>query len=551
MREKIRRELVSILSELGVEDPNVEVLLTKNKEHGDLYSPVAMKYAKVLGMPAVQLGEEIQQRLLSSNLNDVIEKVEVRPPGFVNIFLSPNVIRNYLVEVLETGEIPVKGFLPESERKNVLLEFVSANPTGPLSIAHARQAAVGDALARIMRFAGHNVHTEYYLNDVGVQIKLLGQSLKERCKEVLGLGCAIPEGGYKGEYLKALAGKFLSVWRDKIGDIDSVDIEEFSRFAVGEILSMIRQELARFGVKFDSWYSQEVMEKSGKVEQAISLLQEKNLIYKKDGAVWFASSRFGDDKDRVMIKSDGSKTYFTADIGYHRDKFLRGYDYLINIWGPDHHGYIPRVKASVAAMGFDPNALQVVIVQLVSLYRDSEPIPMSTRQGKYITIDELMDEVGVDAARFFLLMRKTSSHLDFDLDLAKRQAPENPVYYVQYAHARACRILEMAQTGGLLVSSKRFAELFGLSKSEEEEDLISALLRFRDVIEACLFDTDPYPLVDYLRTLSTTFHRFYEKCRVLGEENNVSLFRLGLVKTTQITLRSGLSLLGVSAPDRM
>ncbi len=551
MKDRLKKAIAEALEEMGQPSPQVEVFPTKTREHGDLYTPVAMKYAKALGRPAVEIGEELRRRLLSSELKDVIARIEVKPPGFVNIFLSSSFVLDYLCDLLKMKKVPVAGFLPETERKKVLLEFVSANPTGPLSIAHARQAAVGDALARIMRYAGHSVTTEYYLNDVGVQIRLLGQSLKERCKEMLGQGCTIPEGGYRGEYLKEIASKFLSVWRDRIEDLDSIPLEEFSRFAVGEILSVIKQELDRFGVRFDNWYSQELMEKQGKVKLALEELREKGLLYEKDGAIWFASSRFGDDKDRVVIKSDGNPTYFTADIGYHRDKFERGYELLIDMWGPDHHGYIPRVKAVLSALGYDPSALKVIIVQLVSLYKNGQPVPMSTRQGQYITIDELMDEVGVDVSRFFLLMRRTDSHLDFDLDLAKKQAPENPVYYVQYAHARACRILEMAESANLQVSPDKFREVFAVSKNEEEQDLINSLLRFRDTLEACLFDLDPYPMVEYLRTLAGQFHRFYERCRVLGEEIDLSLFRLGLVRAVRISIKEGLGLLGVSAPERM
>ncbi len=551
MKDRLKKAIAEALEEMGQPSPQVEVFPTKTREHGDLYTPVAMKYAKALGRPAVEIGEELRRRLLSSELKDVIARIEVKPPGFVNIFLSSSFVLDYLCDLLKMKKVPVAGFLPETERKKVLLEFVSANPTGPLSIAHARQAAVGDALARIMRYAGHSVTTEYYLNDVGVQIRLLGQSLKERCKEMLGQGCTIPEGGYRGEYLKEIASKFLSVWRDRIEDLDSIPLEEFSRFAVGEILSVIKQELDRFGVQFDNWYSQKLMEKQGKVKVALDELREKGLLYEKDGAIWFASSRFGDDKDRVVIKSDGNPTYFTADIGYHRDKFERGYELLIDMWGPDHHGYIPRVKAVLSALGYDPSALKVIIVQLVSLYKNGQPVPMSTRQGQYITIDELMDEVGVDASRFFLLMRRTDSHLDFDLDLAKKQAPENPVYYVQYAHARACRILEMAESANLQVSPDKFREVFAVSKNEEEQDLINSLLRFRDTLEACLFDLDPYPMVEYLRTLAGQFHRFYERCRVLGEEIDLSLFRLGLVRAVRISIKEGLGLLGVSAPERM
>ncbi len=550
MKTLIEKALKKIVTDKFSKPVNILLFPTKDISYGDFYTPIAMQLSKEIQRPARDIAAEIVEALLASEAGQLLEKAEVAGPGFINIFFSKKAIVDFMKSIISSGELPVKGFVEEGRR--VLFEYVSANPTGPLSIAHARQAAVGDALVRIMRYAGHKVDTEYYLNNVGVQIDLLGRSLKERCLETLGRSCLIPEGGYKGAYLKELAARFLSVCREKIESIDDAPIEEFSRFAVGEILGIIKDELYRFGVSFDNWFSQEAMEKEGEVKEALDILRDRGFLYEKDGAVWFASTRFGDDKDRVVIKSDGSNTYFTADIAYHRNKFERGYNWIIDMWGPDHHGYIARVKAAIDALGFNPDLFDVIIVQLVTLYKNGRPLAMSTRQGEYITIDELMDEVGVDAARFFLLMRRTSSHLDFDIDLAKKQAPENPVYYVQYAYARACRIMEMSGTSPEGMSIDLFEKGFWDGEIEaEERQLISLSLRFQSVIEACLFDLDPYPLNEYLRTFAAAFHRFYERCRVISEDELKTAFRLGIVEVSRIVLKKGLDLLGISAPERM
>ncbi len=552
LKKTLAKTLKQILMEnFSVADPVVELLPTKDNKYGDWYSPLAMKYARQIKCSPEELARGVCQNL-PEELKSYFLKIEVKPPGFINFFLGEKFYKDFFAPLLDENKpIPGKDLVSPEEKRKILLEFVSANPTGPLSVAHARQAAIGDSLARILRFAGYDVTTEYYLNDVGVQINLLGLSLKERCKEIVGGSCVIPEGGYKGEYLRELANKFLSIWREKIADLEEIPLEEFSKFAVGEILLLIRKELERFGVSFDNWYSQEIMEKQGKVEEAIAILKEKGLIYEKDGALWFAASKFGDDKDRVIIKSDGTKTYFTADIGYHLDKFRRGYQLLIDMWGPDHHGYIPRVKAALEALGYDPDLLRVVIVQLVTLYKNQQPIPMSTREGKYITIDELIDEVGVDAARFFLLMRRTNSHLDFDLDLAKKQAPENPVYYIQYAYARGKRIIDKALDIRERFSIDLFNKYFYLPKEGPERDLIFSFLLFREAIESVIFDLDPYALVDYLRDLAAKFHKFYERCRIIGEIEEKAIVRYALVLVAVRLLKEGLSLLGVSCPDRM
>ena len=550
MKRIIEKALKGIVSTKFGRDEDILLLPTKDFSFGDFYTPVAMRLSKVIKRPAPEIATELADALRSSDAGELIDKAEAAGPGFVNISFSSKAILDFMRSVIGSQELPAKGFV--EDKRKILLEYVSANPTGPLSVAHARQAAIGDSLVRIMRYAGHNVDSEYYLNNVGVQIELLGRSLKERCKEIIGSTCLIPEGGYKGAYLKELAAKFLSVYRDKIGDIENIPLEEFSRFAVGEILGIIKDELYRFGVSFDNWFSQEAMEKGGEVKEALAILKERGFIYEKDGAVWFASSRFGDDKDRVVVKSDGSNTYFTADIAYHRNKFQRGYNRVIDMWGPDHHGYIARVKAAIDALGYNPELFNVIIVQLVTLYKDGKPLAMSTRQGEYIPIDELMDEVGVDAARFFLLMRRTSSHLDFDIDLARKQAPENPVYYVQYAYARACRIMEMAGRDPESVLNALLESGYPDKGSEREErEIISLVLRFQSVIEACLFDLDPYPMNEYLRTFASGFHRFYERCRVISEDNARTAFRLGIVEVSRVVLRSGLELLGVSAPERM
>jgi arginyl-tRNA synthetase len=461
--------------------------------------------------------------------------VKVEGAGFINFYLSEKYFYAQLEDIISVGEN--FGRLDYGKKIKVLIEFVSANPTGPLSVAHARQAAVGDVLANILKFLGYKVKREYYLNDEGNQIDILGESIKLRLKELAGEKIEFPGNYYQGEYIYEIAKKFT---------VHSSQSKVLADYGVKYILKIIKKELDDFGVKFDYWYSQKKLRQSGKIKKGLDFLKQKGFLFEQDGALWFKSTQFGDDKDRVVVKSDGSYTYLAPDIAYHQDKFKRGFSWLINLWGPDHHGYISRLKAAVKALGKDPGSVSIIIVQLASVFRAGVQIQMSTRRGQYITLREVLDEVGADAARFFFLMRRTSSHLDFDLEVAKKQTPENPVYYVQYAHARICSILR---------NSRKKIKLKGadlnLLKEKEELELIKKLWQFSYVLDICLKTQDPYLLTVYLQEVAESFHRFYDRHRVLGESEPLTKARLLLIEATRIVLANSLGLLRISRPQRM
>ena len=505
---------------------------------GDFTTNIALKLSKTLkNSPrqiAATLVELIQNEITKSELKDLINQIKVEGAGFINFYLNADYFYNQLSKIITEGKDALKQDLGEG--KKVLIEYVSANPTGSLSVAHARQAAVGDCLANILKFLNFDIQREYYLNDEGNQINILGKSVQLRREELKGAEIEFPENYYQGDYIIDIA---TEAHKQKISDAALGD------FAAGNILKIIKQELVDFGVDFDCWYSQKELAKSGKVEQAFSQLKEKGFLFEQDGALWFKSTAFGDDKDRVIIKSDGSQTYLAPDIAYHQDKFNRGFSWLINLWGPDHHGYINRIKASMHAFGHSPDSLSVIIVQLATIFRNGQPVQMSTRRGQYITLREVLDEVGSDAARFFFLMRRTSSHLDFDLEVAKKQSAENPVYYVQYAHARICSILR-----SVTIESKVDLDLSVL-KEKEELNLIKKMLEFKVILNICLITCDPYMVTVYLQELSESFHKFYDLHRVLGQSEVLTSARLALIKGVKIVLSCGLELLGVSQPESM
>jgi len=547
MQKNIQEELISLVSrallsgKFPVQIPAPEELsldLPTDSRFGDFTTNIALKLSKSLKKPpreiAAAVVESIQKEIPKSGLKDLICQVKVEGAGFVNFYLEPNYFYTQLSKIITQGKDALK--LDKGEGKKVLIEFVSANPTGSLSIAHARQAAVGDCLANVLSFIGFKVSREYYLNDEGNQINILGKSVELRRQELAGKAIEFPEDYYQGDYIRDIA---------KEADKNKIKDNDLGDFAADLILKIIKQELIDFGVKFDCWYSQKELAKSGKVEQAFEQLKKEGFLYEQDGAFWFKSTAFGDDKDRVVIKTDGSQTYLAPDIAYHEDKFNRGFNWLINLWGPDHHGYINRIKAAIQAFGHSGNSLSVVIVQLATIFRNGQPIQMSTRRGQYITLREVLDEVGSDAARFFFLMRRTSSHLDFDLEVAKKQSSENPVYYVQYAHARICSILRSAT-----VQIKGNLELSVL-KEKEELNLIKKMLEFKAVQNVCLATCDPYLLTVYLQELSESFHKFYDLHRVLGQTDALTSARLALINGTKIVLSCGLELLGVSQPESM
>ncbi|MBI4336138.1 MAG: arginine--tRNA ligase [Candidatus Omnitrophica bacterium] len=541
------QQLKNEFPDLPAKEAQIQLEIPREKSHGDLFTNVAMRLANTAGLRpfdfAVRLNSAVSRLLEVSALKGLIIKSEVKPPGFINFWLSPDVFHDTLRRIFSEGAN--FGASDLGKGKKILVEFVSANPTGPLTIAHARQAAFGDSLANVLEFCGYNVQREYYINDEGVQMSILADSVLARYLELSNEQFAFPENGYKGLYIYDIAKEIEKKYKSELVKGSDTRKEIFLKFSCEWIMDTIRKDLADFGASFDSWYSQAKLTKSGRIEKEIKALKDNGHIYDSEGASWLKATAFGDDKDRVVIKSDGSYTYLAPDIAYHKDKFTRGFDRLVNIWGPDHHGYIPRIKAAIQAMGFSEAALSVIIIQLATLFREGKPVSMSTRQGEFVTLRELIDEVGKDAGRFFFMMRKADSHLDFDLGLAKKQGPQNPVYYVQYAHARICSILEKAQ--GTSVDK---ADL-SLLKEKEEVDLIKLLWEFPHVIKACGAGLEPQGLTVYLQELAKTFHGFYDRHKVIGDDAELSVARLFLARCARIILANGLRLLGVSSPDKM
>jgi len=520
--------------------------IPKERSHGDISTNIAMKLARLLGGKspadfAELIANKMRGVLASSKLKGDIEKIEVKPPGFINFFLSSAYLYKVLLDI--EREKDDYGRTSICRGKSMQLEFVSANPTGPLTIAHGRQAAIGDSLANILAYIGCEVSREYYVNDEGNQMNTLGGSIRGRYRELCGIKEEFPPDGYKGTYVNDIASDF----KDKYGKkYLEEDIGIFRKFGLKWILDDIKKDLKDFGVKFDVWYSQESLRKSGSIDKALELIKDKGYIFQQDGATWFRSTEFGDDKDRVLIKSDGSYTYLAPDIAYHLDKYRRGFRNLIDIWGPDHHGYIPRIKAAIQALGYDKDSLSVIIAQLATLYKGGNVVKMSTRAGEFVTLREVMDEVGKDVARFAFLMRKVSSHLEFDLDKVKEESMENPVYYIQYAHARIWSILGFSKDANI---SSVFRS--GLLKEAEEMEILRILRQFPLVVIISANSLEPYVVLQYLQDLAAAFHSFYNKHRVVCDDPDLSRARLVLVNCVRIVLANGLGLLGVSLPKKM
>ena len=537
----LKNAVKNLFSEVSPQDiPPIYLENPKNKTYGDLSSNIALRIANLCKRNPQDIAQLIREHLAENSkgeFKDSIKNIEVKSPGFINFFFT----KQYLCETLKSvlKEKNNFGKVNIGRNEKVQIEFVSANPTGPLSVAHARQAAVGDALASIFKFLGFKVTKEYYVNDEGLQIELLGKSIKARYDELIGEPTQLPEQGYQGEYVYEIAKEIIN--KKKKTKVN------FSDYGVKHLLGQIKNDLKKFNVKIDIWFHQSALTKKGKVGNIVEYLKKKNLAYEQDGATWFSSGKFGDDKDRVLVKSDGSFTYLTPDIAYHQNKYARGFKRILNIWGPDHHGYIPRLKAAVQALGQKEDSLSVIIVQLATIYKDGKPVRMSTRAGQYITLSEIIENVGIDTSRFFFLMRRTNSHLNFDLDLAKKQSLENPVYYIQYAHARISSIISKEKN--MLFSFKKTD--LGFLNQPEEADIIKLLVRFPLVLEICSRLLDPYSLTDYLQELAGAFHKFYDRHRVISEDKATSQARLSLIKATKIVLANGLRLLGLSTPDRM
>ena len=525
----------------------------RRPEHGDYSSNVAMVLAKTVRMPPQKLAGELIEYLGDSKA--YVEKVEIVPPGFINFFLNKNVLLENLRNVIRLGERYGRSETPVG--KKIQVEFVSANPTGPLHVGHGRGAALGDALANVLEAAGWEVSREYYVNDVGRQMDTLGRSVFYRYLEAAGKDVSFPEDHYQGDYIRSLAEEI----READGDrwLESAEEEALPRFrdhAKEQILEGIKQDLDDFGVRFDVWFSEAQLYEKNTVETILDDLEKKDFVYKKDGAKWFRSSRFNDEKDRVVVRSDGRTTYFASDIAYHADKYGRGFDTVIDIWGADHHGYVPRMKAIAGALGRDPESLQLLLVHLVNLSRDGVPVAMSTRAGQFATLREVLDEVGVSAARYIFLMRNAESPLDFDLELAKRQERENPVYYVQYAHARICSILREAVQRGIELPEPEDADLSNLAMTEEW-DLVKLLVSYPDVLQSSAARLEPHRLTFFLDSLASGFHSYYNlgwmdpAARVICDDAEVTRARLLMARALKTVINNALGLLGVEAPEQM
>ena len=534
--------------------PEFEVESPKHEGQGDFSTNFAMVSAKLQKMAPAKIAKSLVASMSESvdaSLGTALEKIEVAGPGFINFFLSPGAWHPVVDQVLnQDASFGVSG-MGRGER--VQVEFVSANPTGPLHVGHGRGAAVGDAVGNILSFAGFNVQKEYYINDSGRQIRTLGTSVWLRLQQMQGETVDFPQDCYQGDYIRDIAKEVLDTQGKKIADADEKQgIEICARFAAGKILAGIRSDLDDFGVRFDNWFSEQSLYDSGRVQTAIDNFKEKDLIYEKDGALWFRTEKFGDEKDRVVVRNNGLTTYFASDIAYHDEKFERGFDRVIDVWGADHHGYIKRIDAAVVATGQKSEQFDVILVQLVNLLRDGNPVQMSTRAGQFVTLKDIVDEVGKDAARFMFLSRSYDSGLEFDLELAKKKSSDNPVYYVQYVHARITGILNKAKDEGL-IGQTDFKVGIHLERlvAEEELKLIKQVAGFQEQVEKSAEALHPHVIFTYLMTLAAAFHAYYNHHKVITEDKSLSLSRLSLVLAVKKVIRNGLSLLGVSAPERM
>ena len=581
MKDKIQKSLKGILSnlynspEIDINQYEVNIQDNKDKEHGDLASNIALILAKPLKRNPLDIANEIIQQC---NLDEDILKVEVAGPGFINFFLS----KNSHGEVLKTIDSEKEHYGKiEPQNKRVLIEYVSSNPTGPLHVGHGRGAVFGSVLSSLLKEAGFEVDEEYYINDFGRQMNILSVSLWIRYAQLFGSQVQMIKNGYQGGYMGVIAEDLKAIKKDEfvidsetISSIFAFENEDdelhtdqiidglktelgnkffFLRdFALQEIISQIKEDLSDFRVNHNKWFSESSLyqndnETQSKVEETIKNLHSNSFVYEKDDAVWFKSSDFGDDKDRVLKRGNGEYTYFASDVAYHLDKYERGYDRVINIWGSDHHGYIPRVKAAMEASQKDKNKLEVVFIQFANLIRDGKKVTMSTRSGEFITLRELIEEVSTEAARFFYINRKADQHLDFDLDLAKEQSKDNPLYYIQYAHARICSVLRKAEADFKKLNKSDLE----LLDSDREVEIQKMLRQYPDLIKRAALSSEPHLICYYLRDLASSFHSYYNSEKFLIDDKNLMRSRLFLLCGVKQVVHNGLSILGINAPEEM
>jgi len=527
--------------------PFIEIEPPANAQHGDYAANAAM----ILASQVKQNPRKIAQIILDNLLDEegIIEKTQVAGPGFINFYIRNDVWHNALKKIAEEKE--KFGRLDFGDGKKVQVEFVSANPTGPLHIGHARGAVVGDVIASLLTTAGYNVSREYYINDAGNQMNNLGKSVLLRYRELSGEKIEFPDTCYRGDYIRDIARGILKREGDKyLTSPEDETIRYFTQVAGNSILDEIKMDLKDFGVTFDEYFSEKNLYINDGVNRLLNDLQNRGFIYSDGETLWFKTTSFGDEKDRVVIRKNGEPTYFAADIAYHQNKYARGFEMMIDIWGADHHGYMPRLWAGIQALGHDKSSLRIILVQLVNLLRGGLPVAMSTRSGEFVTLREVLDEVGRDAARYNFLMRRSDSHLDFDLDLAKKQSNENPVFYVQYAHARICSIIRMAQERGVTVPVYEDIEPV-LLKEPDELNLIKMLVRYPEMIYGAVKSLEPHRITFYLNDLAGIFHSYYNKNKVISEDPRLTQARLFLVTMIRIVLQNALTILGVRAPEKM
>ena len=587
MKQQIVQILTDVVKQLKAQNvipqdasPRINVENTRDKSHGDFATNLAMMLTKQAGMPPRELAQKIVELLADQAL---VEKVEIAGPGFINFFVNDAVKFDVVKTVLEQRK--QFGKCNVGQGRSVLVEYVSANPTGPLHVGHGRGAAYGASVSNLLEEAGFKVAQEYYVNDAGRQMDILATSVWLRYLELCNEDFTFPSNGYKGDYvyaiseeLKAEFGMTLQrpafevfagvtpdegqVDGDKEKHIDDLILkaknilgvdhyEVVFKAAVDTILADIREDLSGFNVNFDNWFSEKSLMDSGVIDAALEKLQKAGKIYEKGGALWFKSSEYGDEKDRVVVRDNGVKTYFASDIAYHFNKLERGFDILIDIWGSDHHGYVPRVKAAMQAMDTDSEQLKVLLVQFAVLYRGGEKLAMSTRSGQFVTLRELREEVGADAARFFYVQRKSEQHIDFDFDLAKSKSNENPVYYIQYAHARISRVFSQAEQKGYVYSAEMGEQSLGLLESEHEVNLATLIAKYPEIIARAAQAYEPHQIAYYLKDLAHGLHSYYNASQFIVENNELRQARLTLILAVQQVLKNGLAILGVSAPEQM
>ncbi len=550
MRAKnhLLKALTTIVADMDLSWPDKATIEPpKDKQHGDMAANIAMVLAKQAHASPRELAARIAGALQTDPL---IDRIDIAGPGFLNITFAPAFWQELIPAIEEAGTR--FGSVSCGAGKKVQVEYVSANPTGPLHIGHGRGAAIGDTMARVLRFAGYEVATEYYINDAGRQMFILGGSVLFRARQLKGESLPDPTDFYRGDYIKDIAAQVLELHPDLLEKPEQDALDICRDYALNTILDGIRKDLADFNVEHQVWFSERSLLAEGAVERTFQRLREAGLAFEQDGALWFRTTDFGDDKDRVLRKSDGQLTYFASDIAYHDNKYDRGFDLCVDIWGADHHGYVPRMRAAVAALGKPKESFDVILVQLVNLLRGGEQITMSTRAGTFDTLEEVVSEVGRDAARFMFLSRKSDSHLDFDLDLVKQQSMDNPVYYVQYAHARVCSLLRKAAERGVPMPEKTTESLLAPLTGQDEVDMLRLLDQFEDVVDAAARQLAPHHVSYYLQDLASALHRFYANNPVLNAgDDRVVAARLVLLRSVAGVIRNGLDLLGVSAPESM